>query len=265
MSTAESTNPGGRSAVVTGASKGIGRAIAVALANDGWDVVVNYATNEGAAKETADAVVDAGAHAVIVGGDVTDPTTSARLAAAGCELGNLEAWVNNAGVSVLAPIADTSVADMERMLAVNYMGTFHGVQAAARTMVAQGTHGRIVNVASEAAVLTFRYLGAYAASKFAVVGLTQAAALELGPHGISVNAVGPGTTETDMVMAERRSEVSITGDPPDDVRASYLANIPLGRFCAPEDTGSLVAWLVSPAAAYVTGQIICNNGCSVLH
>jgi meso-butanediol dehydrogenase/(S,S)-butanediol dehydrogenase/diacetyl reductase len=255
----------GRSAVVTGASKGIGRAIAIGLARDGWNVVVNYATNEGAAKETADAVVDVGAQAVIVGGDVTDPTTARRLADAGSELGTLGAWVNNAGVSVLAPIIETNVADMERMLAVNYMGTFHGVQAAARTMIAANTPGRIVNVASEAAVLTFRYLGAYAASKFAVVGLTQAAALELGPHGISVNAVGPGTTETDMVLAERRSEVSITGDPPDNVRAAYLANIPLGRFCTPEDTGALVTWLVSPAAAYVTGQIICNNGGSVLH
>jgi meso-butanediol dehydrogenase/(S,S)-butanediol dehydrogenase/diacetyl reductase len=256
---------GPRSAVVTGASKGIGRAIAIALARDGWNVVVNYSSNEGAAKETADAVADAGARAVIVGGDVTDPSTATRLADAGSELGNLEAWVNNAGVSVLAPIVDTNVADMERMLAVNYMGTFHGVQAAARTMIANGTHGRIVNVASEAAVQTFRFLGAYAASKFAVVGLTQAAALELGPHGISVNAIGPGTTETDMVMAERRSEVSITGDPSDDVRASYLAAIPLGRFCTPDDSGALVAWLVSPAAAYVTGQIICNNGGSVLH
>ncbi len=202
---------------------------------------------------------------MVVGGDVTDPITSERLAFAAGEIGTLEAWVNNAGVSVLAPIVDTSVADMERMLAVNYMGTFHGVQAAARVMVAAGTAGRIVNVASEAAVLTFRYLGVYAASKFAVVGLTQAAALELGAHGISVNAVGPGTTETDMVMAERRSEMSITGDASDDVRASYLANIPLGRFCAPEDTGALVAFLVSPAAGYVTGQIICNNGGSVLH
>ncbi len=255
----------GRSAVVTGASKGIGRAIAVCLARDGWDVVVNYATNEGAAKETAEAVADAGAQAVLVGGDVTDPDTAARLVAAGTELGSLEAWVNNAGISVLAPIVDTSVADMERMLAVNYMGTYHGVQAAARSMIATNTRGRIVNVASEAAVQTFRYLGAYAASKFAVVGLTQAAALELGQYGISVNAVGPGTTETDMVLAERRSEVSITGDPSDDVRESYLANIPLGRFCVPEDTGALVAWLVSPSAAYVTGQIICNNGGSVLH
>ena len=255
----------GRSAVVTGASKGIGRGVAIALARDGWDIVVNYSANEGAAKETADLVADAGARAVIVGGDVTDPATSERLAVAGSELGTLGAWVNNAGVSVLAPIIETSAEDMEHMLAVNYMGTFHGVQAAAKAMIAAGTPGRIVNVASEAAVLTFRYLGAYAASKFAVVGLTQAAALELGAFGITVNAIGPGTTETDMVLAERRSEVGITGLASGEVRDGYLASIPLGRFCTPDDSGALVAWLASPAAAYVTGQIILNNGGSVFH
>jgi meso-butanediol dehydrogenase/(S,S)-butanediol dehydrogenase/diacetyl reductase len=114
-------------------------------------------------------------------------------------------------------------------------------------------------------VLTFKYLGAYAATKFAVVGLTQAAALELGPHGITVNAVGPGTAETDMVMAERRSEVAITGLSPDAVRESYLENIPLGRFCEPEDAGALVAWLAGEAASYVTGQVFLTNGGSVLH
>lgn len=255
-----------RVAVVTGASKGIGRAIAVALAADGCDVVVNYSSSEAAAKETAVAVEAHGGRAVIVGGDVTDAATSERLAAAATnELGGLDVWVNNAGVSVLAPIIDTSVSEMEHMLAVNYMGTFHGVQAAARTMIGAATPGRIINVSSEAGVQTFRFLGAYAASKFAVVGLTQAAALELGPFGITVNAIGPGTTETDMVLAERRSEVGVTGLAPDDVRAGYLAGIPLGRFCAPEDSGALVAWLASPGAAYVTGQIILNNGGSVFH
>ena len=255
-----------RVAVVTGASKGIGRAIAIALATDGCDVVVNYGTNESAAKETAVAVEAHGARAVVVGGDVSDVATSEQLAAVAVnELGGLDVWVNNAGVSVLAPIVDTSVVDMEHMLAVNYMGTFHGVQVAARTMIANETPGRIINVASEAAVQTFRYLGAYAASKFAVVGLTQAAALELGPHGITVNAIGPGTTETDMVLAERRSEVGITGLASGEVRDGYLASIPLGRFCTPDDSGALVAWLASPAAAYVTGQIILNNGGSVFH
>ena len=253
-------------AVVTGASKGIGRAVAVALAADGYDVVVNYASSEAAAKETAMAVEAHGVRAVVAGGDVSDVATSEQLAAiATSELGGLDVWVNNAGVSVLAPIIDTPVADMEHMLAVNYMGTFHGLQVAARTMIASEAPGRIINVASEAAVQTFRYLGAYAASKFAVVGLTQAAALELGPFGITVNAIGPGTTETDMVLAERRSEVGITGLEPGSVRAGYLASIPLGRFCTPEDSGALVAWLASPAAAYVTGQIILNNGGSVFH
>jgi NAD(P)-dependent dehydrogenase (short-subunit alcohol dehydrogenase family) len=139
------------------------------------------------------------------------------------------------------------------------------MQAAGRTMIATGARGRIVNVASEAAVLTFKYLGAYAATKFAVVGLTQAAALELGEHGITVNAVGPGTAETDMVMAERRSEVGITGRSPEAVRASYLDNIPLGRFCEPEDAGALVAWLAGAGASYVTGQVFLINGGSVLH
>jgi meso-butanediol dehydrogenase/(S,S)-butanediol dehydrogenase/diacetyl reductase len=255
-----------RVAVVTGASKGIGRAVAIALATDGCDIVVNYSASETAAKETAVAVEAVGARAIVVGGDVSDVATSEQLAAVAVgELGGLDVWVNNAGISVLAPIIETSAEDMERMLAVNYMGTFHGVQVAARTMIAAGTGGRIINVASEAAVQTFRYLGAYAASKFAVVGLTQAAALELGTYGITVNAIGPGTTETDMVLAERRSEVGITGLESDAVRDGYLESIPLGRFCTPDDSGALVAWLASPGAAYVTGQIILNNGGSVFH
>src|SRR5581483_1966291 len=211
------------------------------------------------AKGTARAVEAAGGAAVLVQGDVADPELAPRLASVALDaFGSLDVWVN-------APVADTPIADMERMVAVNLMGTFHGLQAAAATMTATGTAGRIVNVASEAAVLTFKYLGAYAATKFAVVGLTQAAALELGEHGITVNAVGPGTAETDKVMAERRSEVAITGRSPEAVRASYLANIPLGRFCEPEDAGALVAWLASPAASYVTGQVFLINGGSVLH
>jgi meso-butanediol dehydrogenase/(S,S)-butanediol dehydrogenase/diacetyl reductase len=255
-----------RSAVVTGASKGLGRGIAVALAAGGCDVVVNWSRSESDAKETALAVEAAGGQAVLAPGDVRDREVSEQLAALALDaFGALDVWVNNAGVSVLAPVLDTPVDDMQRMIAVNLMGTFHGMQTAGRTMIATGTRGRIINVASEAAVLTFRYLGAYAATKFAVVGLTQAAALELGEHGITVNAVGPGTAETDMVLAERRSEVAITGRSPEEVRASYLANIPLGRFCEPEDAGALVAWLAGESASYVTGQVFLINGGSVLH
>jgi NAD(P)-dependent dehydrogenase (short-subunit alcohol dehydrogenase family) len=132
-------------------------------------------------------------------------------------------------------------------------------------MIAGGSGGRIVNVASEAGVQAFPLLGAYSATKFAVVGLTQAAAIELGIHGITVNAICPGTAETDMVLAEREREVAISGRSPDEVRGSYLDGIPLGRFCEPDDVGALIAFVAGPGGAYVTGQSLCTNGGSVLH
>jgi acetoin reductase-like protein len=253
-----------RVAVVTGAARGLGRGIAVALAESGCDVVVNYSASEEAAAETVLLVEKTGRRAVAVRGDVADTQTAPLLARRALEdFGALDVWVNNAGISVLAPVAETAVADLRRMLDVNTVGTFLGMQAAAAAMKQRG--GRIVNVASELGVQAFPYLGAYSATKFAVVGLTQAAALELAADGITVNAVCPGTAETDMVLAERASEVGVTGRSPDEVRRSYLDGIPVGRFCTPEDVGACVAYLASPSAAYLTGQSVCINGGSVLH
>jgi NAD(P)-dependent dehydrogenase (short-subunit alcohol dehydrogenase family) len=200
-----------------------------------------------------------------VAGDVVDPATATALVSAAAELGQLAVWVNNAGVSVLAPLIDTTSDEMAHMVDVNVMGTFHGTRAAAAAMIAAGSGGRIVNIASEAGVQAFPLLGAYSATKFAVVGLTQAAAIELGIHGITVNAICPGTAETDMVLAEREREVAISGRSPDEVRGSYLDGIPLGRFCEPDDVGALVAFVAGPGGAYVTGQSLCTNGGSVLH
>jgi meso-butanediol dehydrogenase/(S,S)-butanediol dehydrogenase/diacetyl reductase len=253
-------------AVVTGASRGLGRGIAVALANDGFDVVVGFHRDAAGAGETVEAVEAAGQRAVTVAGDVVDAGTAKLLLdAAVTDFGGLDVWVNNAGVSVLAPIIDTSPDDFARMIDVNLVGTLHGLQVAARWFIDEGRSGRIVNIASELGVQSFPFLGGYSATKFGVVGLTQAAAIELGPSAITVNAVCPGTAETDMVLAERASESRLTNASPDDVRNSYLAGIPAGRFCTPEDVGALVAYLAGPGAAYVTGQSLCVNGGSVLH
>jgi NAD(P)-dependent dehydrogenase (short-subunit alcohol dehydrogenase family) len=251
--------------VVTGASRGLGRGIAVALAEAGHDLVLGFTADAAGADRTAAAVRAAGRRAVTVQGDVRDPVTAKLLVSAACEgLGDLAVWVNNAGVSVLAPVESTAPADLERMLGVNVLGTLHGIQAAAPVLRARGG-GRIVNLASDLGVQGGPLLGAYAATKFAVVGLTQSAALELAAASVTVNAVCPGTVETDMVADEWRTEAALTGRSVEAVRASYLDAIPAGRFCTPADVGAVVAFLAGPSAAYVTGQSLCVNGGSVLH
>ena len=271
-------------AVVTGGGRGLGRGIALALADDGFDVVIGYCGQPDAASATASEVRARGRRAEMVEGDVAEASTAKELLDAAVALGGLRAWVNNAGVSILAPVAETPPAELSRMLDVNVVGALHGMQAAARWFrspssgasgasggsggsggSAGSAGGRIVNIASDLGVQAAPNLGAYSASKFALVGLSQAAALELAPAGITVNAVCPGTAETDMVLAERASESELTGLGPDEVRASYLDAIPAGRFCTPADVGATVAWLCSPSAAYVTGQAICVNGGSILH
>jgi NAD(P)-dependent dehydrogenase (short-subunit alcohol dehydrogenase family) len=252
-------------AVISGGGRGLGRGIARALAADGFDLVLGWTNDEAAVKETLACSEAAGRRAVAVQGDVSRAETAADLRDAALGLGGLDAWINNAGVSVLAPVVSTDPADLERMLAVNVTGVLHGMQAAARWWLAGERAGRIINIASDLGVQACPYLGGYTASKFAVVGLTQTAALELAGAGIAVNAVCPGTAETDMVLAERDSEVQVTGLSPDDVRAGYLAAIPAGRFCTPDDVGVLAAFLCSPGATYITGQAICVNGGSILH
>ena len=252
-------------AVVTGGGRGLGRGIALALAGAGFDLVIGCTGRPDAAAAVAAEIAAGGRRAEVVAGDVADPDTAKLLLDAASSLGGLGSWVNNAGISVLAPLVDTSAADLDRMLDVNVAGVFHGLQAAARWFLAAGVAGRIVNIASDLGLQAFPNLGAYAATKFAVVGLTKTAALELGASGITVNAVCPGTAETDMVMAERSSEVALTGLSTGEVRTAYLSAIPAGRFCTPDDVGGLVAWLCGPAATYVTGQAICVNGGSVLH
>jgi NAD(P)-dependent dehydrogenase (short-subunit alcohol dehydrogenase family) len=255
-----------RVAVVTGGGRGIGRGIALALAADGCDLVLGWTTDPDALAVTTSESERLGAKVRSVLGDVADPETSVQLAkVAQSELGGLDIWVNNAGVSVFAPLLETSVSDMSRMIDVNYLGTFHGLRTAAASMVAAGTSGRIVNVASDLGLLAAPMLAGYSATKFAVVGLTQAAALELGPRGITVNAVCPGTVETDMVLAEEAAEADWSGVSVEDIRERLVSAVPSGRLCTPEDVGALVTWMTSVGAGHVTGQAVCTNGGSILH
>jgi NAD(P)-dependent dehydrogenase (short-subunit alcohol dehydrogenase family) len=255
--------------VVTGGGRGLGRGIALALAEAGFDLVLGWVSDQAAIEATTAlataAAATAGQRVVATQGNVSDASTAMMLLDAAVSLGGPTAWINNAGVSVLAPVLDTDASDMAHMVEVNVLGTFHGVQAAGRWFRDQKMPGRIVNLASDLGIQAAPNLGGYAATKFAVVGLTQAAAIELAPAGVTVNAVCPGTAETDMVLAERTQESELRAAPLDDVRRSYLDAIPAGRFCTPADVGALVAFLCSPAAAYVTGQAICVNGGSVLH
>ena len=252
-------------AVVTGAGRGLGRGIALALAGAGTDLVLGYRSDAAAAEATAADCRALGVGVELVGGDVREAATAKALAAAALgAFGSLDVWVNNAGVSFIAPVLATDPAELADLLDVNVVGVLHGMQAAAAAMVPAG-RGRIVNIASDAGLQGFAYLGGYAASKFAVVALTQTLALELAGTGVTVNAVCPGTAETAMNEAEWAAQRALTNESLDDVRAAYLADIPAGRFCLPEDVGATVAFLASDAAAFVTGQSWCVNGGTVLH
>lgn len=253
-------------AVVTGAGRGLGRGIATALAEARFELVLGWHRDEKAMTETLCRLEKLGVKALPVQGDMAEPGTAADLArVAATELGGIDVWVNNAGVSVLAQLLETSPTDMSRMMAVNFFGTFYGLSAAARVMSEAGRPGRIINIASDLGLQVAPLLAGYCASKFAVVGLTQAAAVELGPLGITVNAVCPGTVETDMVLAEEEAEARLTGVPVVEVRERLRSAVPAGRLCTIEDVAALVTWLTSPGAAFVTGQAICTNGGATPH
>jgi NAD(P)-dependent dehydrogenase (short-subunit alcohol dehydrogenase family) len=192
--------------------------------------------------------------------------TSTLLAEAALDrFGRLDCWVNNAGVMVAAPLLELSSADLSRSYEVNLLGTFHGLQAAATVMIDAGRGGRIVNVSSEAGLRAWPLYGAYAPTKFAQIGLTQVAALELARHGILVNAVCPGLVETDMVREKWPIEAALSGMTVEAIRAEANGATPTGRLSTPEDIGGAVAWLAGPGAANVTGQAICINGGVTLH
>lgn len=241
----------GRVALVTGGSRGIGRAIAVALGARGARVVVNYTANEAAAHETVAAVVTAGGTGVIKRFDVADGVAvDAAVKEIVAAEGGLHILVNNAGVAVNALTLGAKDADWKRSLDVNLTGTFNCTRAALRPLLKAKDAGRIINITSITAETGSAGQAPYVAAKAAVIGLTKTWAREYASRGITVNAVSPGYIDTDMTATEL----------PPQRREELVRSIPLGRVGKPEDVAAAVAYLASPAASYVTGEVLRVNG-----
>ncbi len=239
----------GQVALVTGGSRGIGRACCLAFARRGAKVAINYAGNEAAASETARLVAEAGAEAKLLRFDVADP---AAAAGAVDELvkawGRLDVLVNNAGVAIDGLLLRLREDDLRRQLAVNVEGAFWLAKAAARPMMKQ-RKGAIVNLSSVVGEMGNAGQSAYAATKAALFGLTKSLARELASRNIRVNAVAPGFIDTDM-----------TSGIPEAQRQKMLEMIPAGRLGSADEVARVVSFLASEDAAYVTGEILRVNG-----
>jgi NAD(P)-dependent dehydrogenase (short-subunit alcohol dehydrogenase family) len=254
-------------AIVTGAARGLGAAIAGRLARDGADVVLlDVSADVAATAQRLAGDVGAGPHAgrVAVGlvADVSDEIASAAAVdRAVSAIGGVDVLVNNAGIG--GPDTDvtgTSLAECRRVLDVNLTGTFLMCRAVAKVMIGQGGGGAIVNMGSVFGQQGVAGGAGYCASKAGVALLTQSLALELAPHGIRANTIAPGNMATEMHWDELRSRAARSGTSFDEQLKIALSSIPLGRHGTGGDIAGVVAWLVSPDAGYVTGQTIGVNG-----
>jgi NAD(P)-dependent dehydrogenase (short-subunit alcohol dehydrogenase family) len=249
---------GGRHAVVTGASRGIGRAIALRYAEEGADLFL-VATRGDLLDETRALAEARGARVAVHPCDVSQrAAVQAMVDAAVAALGAIDVLVNNAGVYKAARLVDITPEDFDRVMQVNLYGAFHVMQLVLRRMQAQG-RGKVVNIASTAGKWGSTNQSAYNASKHALVGLTRCAALELGPLGIQVNAICPGFVRTDMLEAFR-AHADILGMPFEKVLEGALARVPLRRLLQPEEIAHLAVYLGSAESDGMTGQTLLLDG-----
>ncbi|AWB44256.1 beta-ketoacyl-ACP reductase [Paenibacillus sp. CAA11] len=239
----------GKSALVTGASRGIGRSIALALAEAGANVAVNYAGNEEAAAKVVAEIEALGAKAFAIKAHVGDLKQFDAMVAGVVEAwGSIDVLVNNAGITRDNLIMRMKEEDFDQVIETNLKGVFNGIKAVTRPMMKQRS-GRIINISSVVGVLGNAGQANYVAAKAGVIGLTKSSARELASRQITVNCVAPGFIETDM-----------TNELPEDLRAKMLEDIPLSRLGQPEEVAKVVLFLASEDASYMTGQTLHVDG-----
>lgn len=236
-------------ALVTGASRGIGKACALKLAEDGYDIAVNYNSNEAKAAEVVAEIEKLGRKAAAFKADTADlKAVQGMFRDIQKEFGQLDVLVNNAGVVDDAYLLMINEESLSRSLDINIKGYFHCAQQAALKMMSK-KHGKIINISSVSSILAVEGQGVYSATKGAVNSMTATLAKELAPRGITVNAVAPGFIETEMMDAI-----------PEDKKEAYIKAIPLGHFGKAEDVANVVSSMCSAAFDYVTGQVIVLDG-----
>ena len=244
----------GKVALVTGAGQGIGRAIALRLANDGADIAVVDLKEENT-KAVADEVKALGRKATTFKADVSKrDDVHAAVDHAEKELGGFDIMINNAGIAQIQSLADVTPEEFHKIMQVNVAGVLWGIQAAARKFKERKQKGKIISASSIAGHEAFPLLGIYSATKFAVRALTQAGAKEFASDGITVNAYCPGVVGTDMWVEIDRRMAEITGAKIGDSYEKFVGGIALGRAETPEDVAAFVSYLAGPDSDYMTGQ-----------
>ena len=238
-----------KTVVITGGNTGIGRELALAFGMRKANVVVNYIVNEEAANETISHIENLGGKAIKVYGDVTKLDDCKKIIDTGIsQFGKVDVLINNSGITRDNLIMRMSEDDFDKVIDVNLKGTWNMCKSVTRHMM-KNRSGRIINISSVVGIMGNAGQSNYVASKAGIIGLTKSLAKELGPRGVTVNAVAPGFIETKM-----------TEDLPADVKENYLKQIPLGKFGKPEDIANACIFLASSRADYVTGQVLSING-----
>jgi NAD(P)-dependent dehydrogenase (short-subunit alcohol dehydrogenase family) len=254
----EHKTPG--AAVVTGAGRGIGRAIALELAKLGYPVAIQ-ARNQSELFDTRAAIEALGGRARVVAGDVREPAAAKELIdRCEAELGPVSIAVAGAGQAISASLLRTTEEQVRNLFEVNLLSAFHLIQRAASAMLASKTRGRIVVIASTAAIRGMRYTAAYSASKHAVLGLVRSAALELAPNGITVNAICPGWVKTAMLDATTKNIAEKTGCSETEALKKIEEMIPMKSALDVEDVAAMLRYVVSPEAGHLTGQALVIDG-----